>query len=82
MLPSGRGTPGALGFCEGSNTSDRRPAAAGGGIAAAGGGASMAGSGAAVFGSGAAWMADPCMAGRVTGGGGAGCATGPPEARS
>ena len=32
MLPSGRGTPGALGFCDGSNTSERRPVAGGGGV--------------------------------------------------
>ena len=35
MLPSGRGAPGALGFCDGSNTSERRPVAGGGGGAAA-----------------------------------------------
>ena len=41
MPPSGRGTPGALGFCDGSNTSERRPVAGGGG----GGAAAIAGKG-------------------------------------
>src|SRR6478672_1066417 len=41
MLPSGRGTPGALGFCAGSNTSERRPVAGGGG-----GGGEVTGTGA------------------------------------
>src|SRR6185295_18946170 len=43
MLPSGRGTPGALGFCDGSNTSERRPVAGGGG--GGGGAAATAGRG-------------------------------------
>ena len=55
MLPSGRGTPGALGFCDGSNTSERRPVAGGGGGA---GGEGWAGTGAG------------CSGGRAPGGGG------------